>query len=152
MPGALRAPQKSDRVARNLEVRAEPRYSCAVGLTYLIAGVANPARPGKSSRLKFLVDSGAAYSIVPAAVLGRLSIKPRTQRTFILADGAEVKRKMANALFLYRGGEAASAVIFGGRGTAPCSAWFRWKPWAWFSTPCAASCGPCRWPSVSRSS
>lgn len=87
-----------------------------VGLTYLFAGIANPARPGKSSRLKFLVDSGAAYSIVPGTVLNRLGIKPRTKRTFILADGTEIKRKMASALFLYQGEEGASPVIFGEKG------------------------------------
>jgi clan AA aspartic protease len=87
-----------------------------VGLTYLNIGVASPAHPGKLVRLKFLVDSGAVYSIVPADVLKRLAIKPRTERTFILADGTEITRRMGNALFFYKGEEGASPVIFGEEG------------------------------------
>jgi clan AA aspartic protease len=87
-----------------------------VGLTYLNMGVANPARPGKRARLKFLIDSGAACSIVPQRVLNRLGIEPRTSRGFILADGTEIRRRMGNALFFYKGEEGASPVIFGEEG------------------------------------
>ena len=44
-----------------------------MGLTYVQATIANPAKPGRSARLKFLVDSGAAYSVVPASVLNGLT-------------------------------------------------------------------------------
>jgi clan AA aspartic protease len=84
-----------------------------VGLTYLQLRIANPGNPSKSAKLKFLVDSGAAYSVVPAAVLKRLGIKPRTKRQFILADGTAVERRMAHALFRLNGHEGASPVIFG---------------------------------------
>ena len=47
-----------------------------MGLTYIQASIANPARPRRSAKLKFLVDSGALYSVVPARVLRRLGIKP----------------------------------------------------------------------------
>ncbi len=87
-----------------------------MGLTYIQATIANPARPKKGARLKFLVDSGAAYSLVPTAVLRRLGIKPRTKRTFILADGTSVERRMGHALFRYDGQEGASPVIFGEKG------------------------------------
>jgi predicted aspartyl protease len=63
--------------------------------------------------LKFLVDSGALYSVVPAPVLRRLAIKPGKTKAFILADGAEVKRPLGQALFRLNGEEAASPVIFG---------------------------------------
>lgn len=82
-------------------------------LTYLSVQIANPARPAKSARLKLLVDSGAAYSVVPEPILSRLGIKPRGVRHFILADGTEITRKMATALFRFRGEEAGSPVIFG---------------------------------------
>ena len=84
-----------------------------MGLTYLQLRIANPADPRKSAELKFLVDSGVAYSVVPAAVLRRLGIKPRTKRKFILADGSSVERKMAHALFRLDGHQGASPVIFG---------------------------------------
>ena len=87
-----------------------------MGLTYITARAANPARPRKSARLKFLVDAGAAYSIVPEPVLKRLGIQPRTVRRFILADGKEIRRRMGGALFLYKGEEGLSPVIFGEKG------------------------------------
>jgi len=87
-----------------------------MGLTYIEASIANPARPRRSRRVKFLVDSGALYSVVPAAVLGRLGIKPGKTRNFILADGTEIKRSIGQVLFRLNGDEAASPVIFGESG------------------------------------
>ena len=87
-----------------------------MGLTYIRASIANPARPRRSARLKFLVDSGAVYSVVPAAVLRRLGIKPGRSKSFILADGTEVTRSLGQALFRLDGEEGASPVIFGAAG------------------------------------
>ena len=84
-----------------------------MGLTHIKARITNPANPRKSADLQFLVDSGAAYSVVPANILRRLGIKPRTKRTFILADGSNVERRMGHALFRLNGREGASPVIFG---------------------------------------
>jgi len=87
-----------------------------MGLTFVQATIANPAKPRRSARLKFLVDSGAMYSVVPATVLGRLGIKPGKSKTFILADGTEIKRSIGQALFRMNGEEGASPVIFGEKG------------------------------------
>jgi len=87
-----------------------------VGLTYIDANIANPRNPRKSARLRFLVDSGAVYSVAPASVLRRLGIKPRTTRTFILADGSSIQRRMGEASFRFDGHEGTSPVIFGQRG------------------------------------
>ena len=87
-----------------------------MGLTHIRLAIANPARPGKSAKLQFLVDSGAAYSVVPATILRRLGIKPTSKRTFTLADGSTVERKMGNAIFRMNGAEGASPVIFGEAG------------------------------------
>jgi clan AA aspartic protease len=84
-----------------------------VGLTYVQVTIANPAKPRHTARLKFLVDSGAAYSVVPASVLHRLGIKRGKVKTFILADGTEVKRSIGQALFRLNGDEGASPVVFG---------------------------------------
>jgi len=87
-----------------------------MGLTHIRASIANPARPRRSARLRFLVDSGAMYSVVPALVLRRLGIKPGKAKSFILADGTEIKRSLGQALFRMNGDEAASPVIFGEKG------------------------------------
>lgn len=89
-----------------------------MGLTYVWVRVANPAKPERAVRLKFLVDSGAVYSVVPEAALRRLGIVPRSTRSFILADGTDIKRKMAGALFTFQGEEGLSPVIFGEKGDA----------------------------------
>jgi len=84
-----------------------------MGLTYIQASIANPAHPRRAARLKFLVDSGALYSVVPASVLLRLGIKPGKTKTVFLADGTEIKRAIGQALFRLNGDEGASPVIFG---------------------------------------
>ena len=84
-----------------------------MGLTYIRATVANPVRPRRIARLRFLVDSGAHYSLVPASVLHRLGIKPTRTESFILADGTEAQRSLGEALFRLNGKQGTSPVIFG---------------------------------------
>jgi predicted aspartyl protease len=87
-----------------------------MGLMYIRASIANPARPRRSARVKFPIDSGALYSVVPTPVLRRLGIKPGKSRSFILADRTEVRRSLGQTLFRLNGEEAASPVIFGAAG------------------------------------
>lgn len=87
-----------------------------MGLTHIQASIANPTKPRRSARLRFLVDSGAKYSVVPAAVLRRLGIKPGKTKTFILADGTEIKRFLGEARFRINGQEGTSPVVFGEEG------------------------------------
>lgn len=56
------------------------------------------------------------YSVVPGATLRRLGIKPHSVRTFVLADGTEVTRRIGDAIFLIDGNRGASPVIFGEKG------------------------------------
>src|SRR5258708_31698354 len=89
-----------------------------MGLTYVWVKVANPAKPKKTAKLRTLVDSGAGYSLVPAPVLAKLGIRPHRERSFLLADGSEVKRQMGDATFHFHDEMASSPVIFGARGDA----------------------------------
>ena len=89
-----------------------------MGITYLELEVANVARPKKTERLQFLVDSGAVYSVVPARVLRRLGIKPIDKQEFRLANGEKVVRKKGGALFQYNGRVGGADVIFGEKGDA----------------------------------
>lgn len=81
-------------------------------LTNLEITIQNPANSKKSTQ-KFLVDSGAAYSVVPARILKKLGIVPTTKRRFILANGETVEWDVGNALFKYHKEIGASPVIFG---------------------------------------
>ena len=84
-----------------------------MGLTHIQASIANPARPERSVRVKFLVDSGAFYSVVPATVLRRMGIRPHSRRSFTLADGSAISRQIGDALFRFNRSQGASPVIFG---------------------------------------
>ena len=87
-----------------------------MGLTHIEASISNPRNRRKVARLRFLVDSGAVYSVAPGSLLRRLGIKPRRTRTFILADGTAIKRRMGEATFRFNGYEGTSPVIFGQKG------------------------------------
>jgi clan AA aspartic protease len=87
-----------------------------MGLTYITVTVINPARPGKKVKTRFLVDSGATYTVAPKGILQRLGIKPHGSRTFTLADGTKFTRKIGDAVFSIDGERAASPVIFGEKG------------------------------------
>src|SRR5437667_12530057 len=65
----------------------------AMGLTVLELEIANPARPAVTERVDLLIDSGAIYSVVPAAILARLGIEPLVEQQFRLANGAKITRK-----------------------------------------------------------
>jgi predicted aspartyl protease len=65
-----------------------------------------------------MADSGAVYSVIPSEALRRLGIEPHSSRTFILADGSEIRRKMGNATFRIGKNSGTSTVIFGERDDA----------------------------------
>ena len=90
-----------------------------MGLTYITVRVANPAIFKKNIKIKFLIDSGAVYSLVPEDVLKSLGITPHSERSFILANGDEVVRKVGTAAFEYQGHRGDSLVIFGKEGDKP---------------------------------
>jgi clan AA aspartic protease len=80
------------------------------------AEVANPQHPKRHVRLRFLVDSGAVYSVIPAAQLEKLGIKPTGERTFFLANGQPVRRRTGEARITYEGQTATCVVLFGDEG------------------------------------
>ena len=68
----------------------------------------------KTSRnVEFLVDSGAVYSVVQTAILKQLGCKPYREKSFFLADGSKVTRRIGDAFFEYKGVGGPAPVIFG---------------------------------------
>ena len=84
-----------------------------MGLTVLSVEVGNVARPEEMRPLEFLIDSGAIYSVVPAATLDALGIKPISTQDFRLADGRKISRRKGVALFRYQDRIGGADVIFG---------------------------------------
>jgi predicted aspartyl protease len=89
-----------------------------MGLVHLTMGIANPAVPQKVVRRKFLIDSGAIFSVAPSAVLRRLGIEPHEKRSFTLANGDVIRREVGTALFRYKRRRAGAPIIFGEPGDA----------------------------------
>ena len=87
-----------------------------MGLIYLELEVANPAEPGVTKKVEFLIDSGAIYSVVPTPILEELGIKPLMEQEFRLADGSKIGRKKGVALFKYGERIGGADVIFGQEG------------------------------------
>lgn len=85
-----------------------------MGLTYVDAELASPTRPTRREHVRFLVDSGAIYSLAPSSVLRRLGIRPLRREEFELADGSTMRRPVGLALFRIGNTLGGSEVIFGG--------------------------------------
>jgi predicted aspartyl protease len=87
-----------------------------MGMTYVRLMFKKSKESKKFTAGTFLVDSGAAYTVIPGKVLRRLGIEPDGQETFFLANGEGVKRKVGEAYFSYAGKHGTAKVIFGEEG------------------------------------
>ena len=66
-----------------------------------------------------MVDSGAAYTIMPTSLLDRLGVVPHTSRTFVLADGSWTRKGFGQTWMRLRGQEDISPVVFWDEETTP---------------------------------
>jgi clan AA aspartic protease len=85
-----------------------------MGVTYIEGQVKGPS--GKQENVKFLVDSGATYSLLPRAVWKSIKLQPKRQLSFTLADGTTVERAISEAFIVLSQGEAHTPVILGEKG------------------------------------
>jgi predicted aspartyl protease len=92
--------------------RGAPR----VGITYLNVDVGSPADIAKTLSVEFMVDSGAIYTVAPAAVLNELGITPISEEVFWLANGEKISRKRGGAFFKYGDRVGIADVVFGEEG------------------------------------
>jgi len=84
-----------------------------MGLTQLTVRIANPTDPSQYRDVEFIVDSGAVFTVAPKKVLKEIGIKPRSKRTFILANGEKFERRVGTAEFEYKGARGGASVVFG---------------------------------------
>lgn len=85
-----------------------------MGITYvegLVKGVSD-----KQENVRFLVDSGATYSLLPKVVWEAIGLKPKRKLLFTLADGTTVEREVSEAFVVFPEGEAHTPVILGEEG------------------------------------
>ena len=76
--------------------------------------VTGPA--GKQAELKFLVDSGATYTLLPRKVWRAIGLKPTDSVKCVLADGTEVERKVSECRIALPQGQRHTPVMLGEKG------------------------------------
>jgi clan AA aspartic protease len=85
-----------------------------MGLTY-VDGVVT-GLPGLSRTVRFLVDSGAKYSLLPYDDWRAIGLAPRRRLTFVLADGTQIERDVSEGHIELPQGEGHTPVILGEAG------------------------------------
>lgn len=68
---------------------------------------------GSRSTVRFLVDSGAVYSVLPEPVWRAIGLEPTRELEFVLADGTSIARRVSDCRFTYQGIDAPSPVVLG---------------------------------------
>ncbi len=88
-----------------------------MGLTFVEATVTG--KKGKKAVVKFMVDSGAIYSLMPEKDWKAIGLKPKRSMTFTLADGTEIKRDVSECHIALAQVDGHSPVILGEPGDDP---------------------------------
>ena len=81
-----------------------------MGITYVDGTVRND---GTEEQVRFLVDSGAGYTLLPERVWKSLGLEPRREMDFILADGTTITRAISECLIELPQGAGHTPVILG---------------------------------------
>ena len=85
-----------------------------MGLVHIEGTVIGPK--GKRATLKFLVDSGATYTLLPKKVWRAIGLRPIDSVKCILADGTEVERKVSDCRIALPQGQRYTPVMLGEEG------------------------------------
>ena len=84
-----------------------------MGVKFVAAKVSRTDRRGRAIRLRFMVDSGVVYSVLPAVVWRALKLKPERSVEFTLADGTTMTRGVSECRFQINGLSATSPAVLG---------------------------------------
>ncbi len=82
-----------------------------MGITYVEGVLTGPT--GKQATVRFLVDSGATYTLVPNDTWKALDLAPKRSVTFTLADGTPIPRAVSECHLALPEGEGHTPVILG---------------------------------------
>lgn len=81
-----------------------------MGVSYVEGEVLGPE--GRTS-VRFLIDSGATYSLLPLAAWKKIGLEPKRTVEFALADGTTIRREVSECYIILPQGEAHTPVILG---------------------------------------
>ena len=82
-----------------------------MGITRIEATVSGPS--GKERTVKFLVDSGAMYSVLPDDVWRELGLRAKREIELTLADGTPIRRQVSECHIALADQEGHTPVILG---------------------------------------
>jgi predicted aspartyl protease len=82
-----------------------------MGITYIDGKVVGPT--GKQEEIRFLVDSGATFSLIPQVIWQTIELVPKKKMVFTFADGSSVERDISECYIILPQGEAHTPVILG---------------------------------------
>jgi predicted aspartyl protease len=84
-----------------------------MGMTYVTGAVCAPSARGKALPVRFLVDTGAVYTVLPERTWRRLGLRSERTVDFTLADGTTISRGVSECRFELAGRAATSPVVLG---------------------------------------
>ena len=82
-----------------------------MGLTYIDGAVSGPT--GKQANVRFLVDSGATYTLLAEPDWRAIELIPKRSVNFTLADGTQITRQLGECHLALPQGEAHTPVVLG---------------------------------------
>ena len=82
-----------------------------MGITFIDGTVTGPN--GQEDTLRFFVDSGANYTLLPETTWKKLGLEPLEKMEFVLADGTVVERQIAECQIELEAGRRHTPVVLG---------------------------------------
>src|SRR3989475_10874835 len=82
-----------------------------MGITYVDAEVSNEG--GVARTVRFLVDSGAAFTVLPQETWRALGLQPTRTVDFALADGSIIRRDVSYCFLKFQDVRAPTPVVLG---------------------------------------
>ncbi|HEY2931611.1 MAG TPA: retroviral-like aspartic protease family protein [Acidobacteriota bacterium] len=82
-----------------------------MGLTHVEGVVTGPT--GKQATVRFLVDSGATYTLLPYQDWKAIDLQPKRSLAFTLADGTTIERQVSECHISLAEGDGHTPVILG---------------------------------------
>jgi clan AA aspartic protease len=90
-----------------------------MGMTYIRAKVSRPDGRGRPINVRFLVDTGTVYTVLPETIWRSLKLKAQRAVEFTLVDGTTITCQVSECRFTIEGQRATSPVILGEAADAP---------------------------------
>ena len=88
----------------------------SMGISYIQGTVRGPS--GTEATVRFLIDSGAIYSLLPEPVWQAIGLAPLREMDFSLADGTIIRRSVSECRLALPQGEGHTPVVLGQPGDA----------------------------------